>query len=272
MVLTRRQYRAISRWLPNEIITEVITASPKADQAVLTRVSKLFYGLATPVLYKAVDLRTLAKINGFCSSILVNASLSQPVRVLKLGNLAVREASFSQRLLRALKTLSFLEHIVFVPSLLLSDDLDTFLRSAPTHMAIAALFLHPPSTPDLPSFLPYIETKNLSKVDLVCDIPLECCIYWTHHYLGEILTENMVTIKRCLPRFTNLVFLSVEDMLVGRVPTSSFWTNEVQDGSRVGGTCARRWKPAVCPWWKLGSGWEKCPLEEFRVLGGAGTT
>ncbi|KAJ6548162.1 hypothetical protein DFH09DRAFT_1087283 [Mycena vulgaris] len=48
MFLTRRAYKSISRWLPNEIITEILAAS-QADQASLCRVSKLFYALCRPL-------------------------------------------------------------------------------------------------------------------------------------------------------------------------------------------------------------------------------
>ncbi|KAJ6585642.1 hypothetical protein B0H19DRAFT_1250436 [Mycena capillaripes] len=55
MVLTRRQRKAISCWLPNEIISEIFQAAPAADRAALCGTSKLFYGIGAPVLYRVID-------------------------------------------------------------------------------------------------------------------------------------------------------------------------------------------------------------------------
>ncbi|KAJ7467476.1 hypothetical protein FB451DRAFT_1401484 [Mycena latifolia] len=80
MVLTRRAYKAISRWLPNEIITEIIQAAPQPDQASLCRVSKLFHGLCLPLLYRVVRLKTRASVEAFCIAVLSNTALTEFVR------------------------------------------------------------------------------------------------------------------------------------------------------------------------------------------------
>ncbi|KAJ7036592.1 hypothetical protein C8F04DRAFT_1394176 [Mycena alexandri] len=69
MVLTRRAYKSIARWLPNEVISEIIQAAPPHDQASLCRTTTLFQGLGVPLLYRVVDLKTVASVEAFCSTI-----------------------------------------------------------------------------------------------------------------------------------------------------------------------------------------------------------
>ncbi|KAJ6510758.1 hypothetical protein C8R45DRAFT_965109 [Mycena sanguinolenta] len=88
MVLTRRGYQQqmeISRWLPNEVLAHVIQHSPKADQAALCRVSKLFRDLCLPVLYRVVRIQNPSYITSFCSGIIENPSRAQAVRSFTLG-------------------------------------------------------------------------------------------------------------------------------------------------------------------------------------------
>ncbi|KAJ7687231.1 hypothetical protein B0H17DRAFT_1332495 [Mycena rosella] len=80
MVLTRRAYKAIPRWLPNEIITEIVQAAPRSDQASLCRVSKLFRDLCSPILYRVVDLEANASATDFGDTVLSNAALAGLVR------------------------------------------------------------------------------------------------------------------------------------------------------------------------------------------------
>ncbi|KAJ7490795.1 hypothetical protein FB451DRAFT_1221088 [Mycena latifolia] len=80
MVLTRRAYKAISRWLPNEIITEIVLAAPQSDRASLCRVSKLFHALCLPVLYRVVHIQTRASAEAFGLSILSDTALGPLVR------------------------------------------------------------------------------------------------------------------------------------------------------------------------------------------------
>jgi hypothetical protein len=74
MVLTRRAYKSISRWLPNEVISETIQAAPQSDQIALCRTSKLFHALGIPVLYRVVELYGSSFMTGFCSTVLGNPS------------------------------------------------------------------------------------------------------------------------------------------------------------------------------------------------------
>jgi hypothetical protein len=46
MVLTRRVSKSISEWLPNEVIPEVIEATPSSSQAALCRTCILFHSLS----------------------------------------------------------------------------------------------------------------------------------------------------------------------------------------------------------------------------------
>ncbi|KAJ7777164.1 hypothetical protein B0H16DRAFT_1712208 [Mycena metata] len=76
MVLTRRAYKSIARWLPNEVITEIIQAAPPRDQASLCRTTKLFEGLGVPILYRVVNLQVedAESIEAFCSTIASHTS------------------------------------------------------------------------------------------------------------------------------------------------------------------------------------------------------
>ncbi|KAJ7490830.1 hypothetical protein FB451DRAFT_1221203, partial [Mycena latifolia] len=49
--------KAITEWLPNEMIIHMAELAAKADQASLCRVSKLLYDLCFPVLNRTVELR-----------------------------------------------------------------------------------------------------------------------------------------------------------------------------------------------------------------------
>ncbi|KAJ6488025.1 hypothetical protein C8R45DRAFT_995277 [Mycena sanguinolenta] len=81
MILTRRAYKSISRWLPNEVICEVMQATQPSDQVVFCRTCKLFNALGVPVLYRAVNLTDYTSLDGFCSTILSNPSkLAELVR------------------------------------------------------------------------------------------------------------------------------------------------------------------------------------------------
>ncbi|KAJ6585598.1 hypothetical protein B0H19DRAFT_1110245, partial [Mycena capillaripes] len=83
MVLTRRQHKAISRWLPNEIIAEIIQVAPTADRAALCRASKLFHGVGVPVLYRVVNVRR-ESTDAFSRTILANRLLAGLVRSLSV--------------------------------------------------------------------------------------------------------------------------------------------------------------------------------------------
>ncbi|KAJ6510757.1 hypothetical protein C8R45DRAFT_1207624 [Mycena sanguinolenta] len=117
MVLTRRAYRAnmrISLWLPNEVLVQIIQQSPKADQATLFRVSKLFRDLCLPVLYRVVNLRPRISefIESFCSGIAGNPSRAGAVRSFTLDEPRPSRAKpRSDLLLTPLKLMSKLTHL-----------------------------------------------------------------------------------------------------------------------------------------------------------------
>ncbi|KAJ7290303.1 hypothetical protein C8J57DRAFT_339999 [Mycena rebaudengoi] len=80
MVLTRRAYKDISRWLPNEVILEIIDGLTVGDWLSLCGVSKLFHGLCIPFVYRSVKLETWATILSFCSVIVGNPAHAPLVR------------------------------------------------------------------------------------------------------------------------------------------------------------------------------------------------
>ncbi|KAJ7124056.1 hypothetical protein C8R43DRAFT_1031206 [Mycena crocata] len=87
-VLTRRAYKSIARWLPNEIISETIqhlTLYP--DLLALCLTSRLFNGLATPVLYRNINLSTPAAINACFTTLKCHSqSRSHCVRQLTISH------------------------------------------------------------------------------------------------------------------------------------------------------------------------------------------
>ncbi|KAJ7490807.1 hypothetical protein FB451DRAFT_1361557, partial [Mycena latifolia] len=143
MVLTRRAYKAISRWLPNEIIAEIIQAAPKSDQASLCRVSKLFHALCLPILYRVVHLQTSASVEAFCTAVLSNTALSELVRSftsgfgrgpfhLRTGHLVVKSS----------KSLLQLQCLSVNISLLEQEHLQELLRSTFPHLVQCDLGTH----------------------------------------------------------------------------------------------------------------------------------
>ncbi|KAJ7626078.1 hypothetical protein FB45DRAFT_869184 [Roridomyces roridus] len=72
MVLTRRARKCILRWLPNELVSEIIAFSSFDTQLALCRVCKLFNQLAVISLYRAVDLGSYSKFAQFAESLSSN--------------------------------------------------------------------------------------------------------------------------------------------------------------------------------------------------------
>ncbi|KAJ6537717.1 hypothetical protein B0H19DRAFT_373261 [Mycena capillaripes] len=117
MVLTRRQFKAITRWLPNEIISEIIQAAPRrANRASLCRASKLFHSIGVQALYREVDLDSYPRVISFSSAVLSNPALSELVRSFTFVKCeepshGYELVDFSQSLLDCLTSLHRLEHM-----------------------------------------------------------------------------------------------------------------------------------------------------------------
>ncbi|KAJ6548173.1 hypothetical protein DFH09DRAFT_629305 [Mycena vulgaris] len=121
MVLTRRG-KAISRWLPNEIITEIVQAALLNDQASLCRVSKLFHVICLPVLYRAVRLGdTYTSLAAFWSTV-SNSSVAELVRFCDMptyiGKAPPGRIPVGQLLMESLKALRRLQGFSITASLL----------------------------------------------------------------------------------------------------------------------------------------------------------
>ncbi|KAJ6510754.1 hypothetical protein C8R45DRAFT_395771 [Mycena sanguinolenta] len=115
MVLTRRAYKEISRWLPNEVLVQIVQHSLKADQATLARVSQLFHEFSLPVLYRVIKLKDSNAITSFCSVIINNPPRAGAVRCFTLD---VPHKSFHNRveirydmILGSLKLMLKLDHL-----------------------------------------------------------------------------------------------------------------------------------------------------------------
>ncbi|KAJ7657770.1 hypothetical protein DFH06DRAFT_1297766 [Mycena polygramma] len=97
MVLTRRASKCIIRWLPNEVLTEVVQylmplnsdSESYEDLLALCRTSRLLQGLTTPVLYRDLRLYTIFDIHACFSTLRAHATSqrAQFVRRLVMGDL-----------------------------------------------------------------------------------------------------------------------------------------------------------------------------------------
>ncbi|KAJ7757246.1 hypothetical protein DFH07DRAFT_461175 [Mycena maculata] len=170
MVLTRGAYRAsraITRWLPNEVLTEIIRAALQADQATLCRVSKLFHDLSLPILNRAAYLPLTPGANiivrEFCAAIIHNPSREDAIRFFSLRPLfgywpewkSSVVPDLSDWLTKAMKSMLRLEHLVihhYVVSAiqctfprLVSCDMK-FERAVPDATLVSFLQRHPDLT------------------------------------------------------------------------------------------------------------------------------
>ncbi|KAF7354454.1 hypothetical protein MVEN_01134500 [Mycena venus] len=79
MVLTRRAYKSIVRWLPNEMLSEVFGHLFGADLLALCRTSRLINGLATPLLYRSIALSEISAMEKFVFALRKHADSSMPL-------------------------------------------------------------------------------------------------------------------------------------------------------------------------------------------------
>ncbi|KAJ7115013.1 hypothetical protein C8R44DRAFT_226270 [Mycena epipterygia] len=78
MVLTRRAYKSIIRWLPNELLSEAMSYVSRPALVALCRTSRLTSSLAIPLLYRDVSLSTLPALESFLSTLKIHAELPLP--------------------------------------------------------------------------------------------------------------------------------------------------------------------------------------------------
>ncbi|KAF7341923.1 F-box domain-containing protein [Mycena sanguinolenta] len=131
MVLTRGAYRNAMeafRWLPNEILVDIIQHSTAADQASLSRVSRLFHDLCLPVLYRIVQIKdkNFNSVILFCSAMIEKPSRAAVVRSFTVDVCSGNRFNTRQDLLLAsLKLMSTLDHLSLSLSAL--DDRHCFI-------------------------------------------------------------------------------------------------------------------------------------------------
>ncbi|KAJ7612193.1 hypothetical protein FB45DRAFT_940063 [Roridomyces roridus] len=122
MVLTRRGHRArmlITKWLPNEILTEIIQHAPRADQATLCRTSKSIQALTLPILNRMVVLEHTkdhmeSVIDAFLLSMIDNPGRATATRSLKLVSHRTPfkfSKSTNDLLFRAMELFKSLDHL-----------------------------------------------------------------------------------------------------------------------------------------------------------------
>ncbi|KAJ7932970.1 hypothetical protein B0H13DRAFT_1953966 [Mycena leptocephala] len=228
MVLTRRQSKAISRWLPNEIISEIIQATPcRTDRAALCATSKLFYGISIPVLYREVDLDSYSCARSFSASIVSNPTLSGSVRSLTFikGEGPAwdsrRPIDVSERLLHSLKSLLKLEYLSIDLYLLDEEHLCTLLdctfpylidlrllevleakHLAPAtsfllrHPQLISLSMPPPEADELPCQIPLWTLKSMARDG----VPFIC----SNEYFGDRATAILDALSKHMPRMKTL--------------------------------------------------------------------
>ena len=93
-VLTRRGVKSILRFLPNELLTEVIAWCRPRDQVALCRATRLFNDLVTRVLYRRINLSTNQAVQNWCRSLSENPKLSLFVLVLELNTWPIDFTTF----------------------------------------------------------------------------------------------------------------------------------------------------------------------------------
>ncbi|KAJ7675123.1 hypothetical protein B0H17DRAFT_1081525 [Mycena rosella] len=74
------QGKGITRWFPYEIITQIMEATPRADQASLCRVSSMFHDLCVPLLYSVVQICHRHNALAFYSALVENPKVLESIR------------------------------------------------------------------------------------------------------------------------------------------------------------------------------------------------
>ncbi|KAJ6510752.1 hypothetical protein C8R45DRAFT_1068692 [Mycena sanguinolenta] len=154
MVLTRRAHRErmeISRWLPNEVLVQIIQHTPKAEQAILACVSKLIRDLCLPVLYRVIKLEYSSAITSLCSVIINNPSRADAVRSCTLDVYDEPQDNVvrSDLILATLKLMSRLEHLSISPFALDSGHCLMLLEQCSFPQLISCDFWVPSDSLDL---------------------------------------------------------------------------------------------------------------------------
>ncbi|KAJ6511004.1 hypothetical protein C8R45DRAFT_1068846, partial [Mycena sanguinolenta] len=111
MVSTRRASMIIPSRLPNEILLQIIQLCPKADQASLSRISKLFHDLCLPILYRVVKFnRPSDAVTWFCSAVIKDPPRADFVRSFTV-DFSYEKPLRGDLLLSSLKLMRRLEHL-----------------------------------------------------------------------------------------------------------------------------------------------------------------
>ncbi|KAJ7932838.1 hypothetical protein B0H13DRAFT_1856818 [Mycena leptocephala] len=106
----------ISRWLPNDILLDIMEISSKSDQASLCLVSKLFHALCLPILNRTVHLNYCASSIAFCSALIADPTRAEAVRSLTVVEFSSpwdrpARKRRSEVLMAALELMLMLEHL-----------------------------------------------------------------------------------------------------------------------------------------------------------------
>ncbi|KAJ6548169.1 hypothetical protein DFH09DRAFT_1169906 [Mycena vulgaris] len=222
-----QQGEAITEWLPNEIITEILEATTKTDQASLCRVSRLFRELCVPVLYRTVQLRHLTGALAFCLALIESPSRGQFIRSFSFYSASPDRMSTSRLLLDSINLMPRLEHLTThtrellrtctVPSLVScrigfksgieADVLASFLARHPNlTRARVDVYARFGSTPSLPIALPYLERFDGPAYLVPLMLPVvrrlrEARLSWGRHLNPS--TADIERILGALPSLTS---------------------------------------------------------------------
>ncbi|KAJ7806438.1 hypothetical protein B0H14DRAFT_2610494 [Mycena olivaceomarginata] len=171
---SRKAYKSIIRWLPNEILTAIIRNVPTTDLLALCRTSRLMRNLATPLLYRSITLSTVSQLKNFIRTMERRSKSTPPlsdyVRDFEISSERTCESFF--------------------------DGLPESTNNCGTSEAHHHLFynLFSPSS----SHFRYIEVLDLLEISFT-DMLLEAYFPNLHTFLGSVQPHNSVS----LPSFLN---------------------------------------------------------------------
>ncbi|KAF7344139.1 hypothetical protein MVEN_01704100 [Mycena venus] len=170
MVLTRRAYKSIVRWLPNEVLSEVLGYMSQPDLLAPCRTSRLINGLATPLLYGSVTLSEIPSMEKFVSVLNKYADSPTPLsrHVREFSVVMFDDSSMYPRLAHQITTaLSHCRNLHSLTLLLSNTHFSGMLRDS--HFPNLRTFRYGVS-PDVSTVLPAFITRHstINTLAMVC--------------------------------------------------------------------------------------------------------
>ncbi|KAF8130950.1 hypothetical protein K438DRAFT_1999085 [Mycena galopus ATCC 62051] len=170
MVLTRRAYKSIVRWLPNEVLTEILEYLSADDLILLSRISRLVHGLATPPLYRSINLGELTAIEKLVSVLekYRDSPVSQSRHVQEFSVMMIDDSPMYPDLAnRITAAISNCPNLRTLQLLMSKTHLGAMLRDS--HFSILRTFRYA-AAPDVSTALPAFINRHqtITELDIVC--------------------------------------------------------------------------------------------------------